>query len=168
MNIFWHICARALMDNIPGLCCQIRKGRSPKRYLQSRQCFADSCELECGQESGQCVWFRWWICETKFSKTAICENLDPRKFSAVWYIINLWLFCELGRLYESSTACVIMWLLWLCGIHHMITWHLYDLRMYYLSTQIKPLALPRACYYVYLSTLTFRHADASYGQFSCC
>ena len=47
--------ARASMDNIPGLCCRIRKGHSPKRYLRSRHCFADSCELERGQWCGQCV-----------------------------------------------------------------------------------------------------------------
>ena len=39
-------CARASMDT--GLCCQIRKGCSPKRYLRSKHCFAESCELERG------------------------------------------------------------------------------------------------------------------------
>ena len=103
--------ARASIDNIPGLCCQIRKGHYPKRYLQSRHCFADSCKLERGRRCGQCVldrtclyatpilhyiaacaWFRQRIREiisTKCSKTAIRENLDPRKFSAIWYICHL-------------------------------------------------------------------------------
>ena len=42
----------ASMDNIPELCCRICKGCSPKRYHQSRPCFADSCELERRQCDG--------------------------------------------------------------------------------------------------------------------
>ena len=91
--------ARASMDNILGLCCRIRKGHSPKRYHQSRHCFADSCELEHGRWCGQCVLDRtclyatpilhyvaacaWLRDETKCSKTAIRGNLDPRKVSAI-------------------------------------------------------------------------------------
>ena len=87
-----------------GVFCRIRKGRSTKRYLRSRHCFAHNCELERGRRSRQCVldrtclyatpilhyvtawaWFRQRIREFISSKTAIRENLDPRKFSAVRY-----------------------------------------------------------------------------------
>ena len=94
--------ARASMDNIPGLRCCIRKGRSPKRYLRSRHCFADRCESKCRRQCGKCVldrtclyatpilhyvacpWFRQHIL-AKSSKTAICENLDPQKFCTIQY-----------------------------------------------------------------------------------
>ena len=89
--------ARVSMDNILGLCCCIRKGSSPIRYLQSRHWFADRCELEHGRRCRMCLyampilhyvvactWFRQRICckitgiSTKSSKTAISENLDGR------------------------------------------------------------------------------------------
>ena len=99
-------CARVLMDNILGLCCRIHKGRSPKRYLQSRHCFAHNCKLEHGwwcirtclyatlilHYVAACAWFRQLIQEiisTKSSKTAIHENLDPWKFSAIRYSVQI-------------------------------------------------------------------------------
>ena len=52
---FWHVthCSHALtavasMDNIPGLSYRICKELSPRRYLWSRHCFADSCDLKQG------------------------------------------------------------------------------------------------------------------------
>ena len=103
--------ARVLMEYIPWLCCQICKERFPKRYLRNRHCFADRCELECRRQSGQCIldttclyampilhyvavctWVRQRIhkfISMKFSKTFICENLDPRKLSALRYYATL-------------------------------------------------------------------------------
>ena len=43
-TVFLLRIARTSIHNILELCCQIRKGHLPKRYLQ--HCFADSCELE--------------------------------------------------------------------------------------------------------------------------
>ena len=45
-HTFHTLTATASMDNILGLSCRIRKELSPKRYLQSRHCFADSCRFE--------------------------------------------------------------------------------------------------------------------------
>ena len=97
---FHALTARALMDNILGLGCQMHKGWSIKRYFQSRHCFADSCELKwtivwrcvvdrtwlvCHAHTtlhamcAACTWFRQWIREiisTKSLQLAICENLD--------------------------------------------------------------------------------------------
>ena len=61
---FHALTARTLMDNILGLCCQMHKGRSIKRYFQSRHCFADSCELE-WTIVWRCVVDRTWlVCHT--------------------------------------------------------------------------------------------------------
>ena len=43
---FHTLTTRVSMDNILGLSYQIHKKLSPMRYLRSRRCFANSCELE--------------------------------------------------------------------------------------------------------------------------
>ena len=89
-------CAKVSMDNIMGLCCQIRKGHSPKRYLQSRYCFA---ELErttvwrrmldkAGLYAMPIVCYVWastWseFAKKYFNEIIIHENLDPQKFCAI-------------------------------------------------------------------------------------
>ena len=106
---FHALTARTLMDNILGLCCQMHKGRSIKRYFQSRHCFADSCELE-WTIVWRCVVDRTWlVCHTHttlwawrvrhacglgvnsqnsfnkiLKKISICKSLYSRNF-AMWY-----------------------------------------------------------------------------------
>ena len=43
---FHTLTTRVSMDNIRGLSYQIHKKLSPRRYLRSTRCFANSCELE--------------------------------------------------------------------------------------------------------------------------
>ena len=91
------------MDNIPELSWQICKELSPKRYLQSRHYFADSCELEqttmwdtwqstmpiVNSVCGVCVLQIYKNISIKSSKISICKNLDLRKFSAIQYIFDV-------------------------------------------------------------------------------
>ena len=58
-----------------------------------------------------CAWFRQQIREiipTKSSKTTICENLDPQKFSAIRYAISLLLLAHSG----SNNRSVLNWLVY--------------------------------------------------------
>ena len=94
-----------MLDNVLGLSHWIHKEISSKRYLWRRHCLFDSCELKqtavlwymldkpglyttptAYYMCGMCVQQIHKIISTKSSKVAICENLDPRKFSAIWYV----------------------------------------------------------------------------------
>ena len=83
----YALTAGASIDNILGLSCQTCKELSPKRYAQSRHCFADSYQLEqiTGLYAtpivycmcGVCVQRLCEIISIKSSKLAIHKNLDP-------------------------------------------------------------------------------------------
>ena len=104
VNQFLSLTARASMDNIS---CPICNELSSKRYLQSRHCFADSCELErmrvwqcvLACNSALCVQPIREINSTKSSKTS---NVDPRKWHytviMVWnMIMDFMASCQLYR-----------------------------------------------------------------------
>ena len=99
---FNALTARASMDRIPGINCRICEKLSI--FEVRSHCFADSCELEwttvwqysacsISMPHPLCITcmhvrtanLRNYINETKSSNIPIRENVDPWRFSAVWY-----------------------------------------------------------------------------------
>ena len=98
---FWHmnhrfhaLTARVLMENISELCCQIHKEHSWEISWQRKLELTTVWQCMLGRTIGlyampivhmyvASMWFRQQICKIisiKSSKTAICQNLDPRIF----------------------------------------------------------------------------------------
>ena len=122
-------CAKALMDNIKGLSCQIQKGHSQKKIPSKyRHCFADRCKLKRGQQCDSACLIELslyatpilhYVCSmhmvfgqkncgiisVKSLKTTIRENLDPQKFSAIWYTLS----CRSGFAPAPRRSSTTLW-----------------------------------------------------------
>ena len=109
-------------------CCRIHKGRSPKRYLRSRHCFADSCKLERGQRCDSayqldrtCLYatpILHYVCGVRMVQTVNLRNYSiARKFYGVKFsqkLIRLsfhdFIFADSGPIAIINNVNTVSWI----------------------------------------------------------